>query len=156
VEQRYLYLVHDPRYVNKLRSLIPKAPSAAPPLPPPAPPAQAAPSTSNTAGPPSPPPEPLAPEPPRPNSKSNLLHIDYLLDVQTESDVQHTSHDTNLPNGSESPSNEEEEERDPNLYDTFVSPLSLQAAFRAAGAVCFIALCIAVYAPCYFVVIYHY
>lgn len=23
VEQRYLYLVHDPRYVNKLRSLIP-------------------------------------------------------------------------------------------------------------------------------------
>lgn len=28
------------------------------------------------------------------------------------------------------------EERDPNLFDTFVSPLSLQAALRAAGAVC--------------------
>lgn len=40
-----------------------------------------------------------------------------------------------MQNGSNSPLSEEEEERDPDLYDTFVSPLSLQAAFRASGAV---------------------
>ena len=141
MEQRYLYLVHDPRYVNKLRSLIPTS-SSTPPAPTPTLPATT-PTSSGSLSPP--PPEPSVPEPPRTTSKSKLLHIDYLLDVQTESEAVRSGHDgddAGMRSGSGDShhhhANEEEEERDPNLYDTFVSPLSLQAAFRAAGAVCIV------------------
>lgn len=50
VEQRYLYLVHDPRYVNKLRSLIPT----------PATSASSAPTSTSSSNPASPP-EPTPP-----------------------------------------------------------------------------------------------
>lgn len=123
VEQRYLYLVHDPRYVNKLRSLIPTStPSTPLPL---------SVTTPNLS---SPQMESPALIPTVPHNKQ-LLHIDYLLDLHSESDVPRSRNEVKEQNGSESPSSEEEEERDPNLYDTFVSPLSLQAAFRASGAV---------------------